>query len=112
MQLPHSPNFNALDLGFFQAIQSLQYKSAPRDMEELFNYTVASFDAYDLIKLENTFVTQQKCLELSMFNSGGNRYKLTRLGKDKSRNRSKPITTVVCDRAAYNPAHNLVSESQ
>lgn len=41
-QPPSSPDFNTLDLGFFNAIQSLQFKSFSKDLKELIS--AASFE--------------------------------------------------------------------
>ena len=34
-QPPNSPDFNILDLGFFRAIQSIQYKTAAKTVQDL-----------------------------------------------------------------------------
>jgi hypothetical protein len=34
-QPPNNPNFNVLDLGFFNAIQSLQHQHAPKRIDDL-----------------------------------------------------------------------------
>ena len=44
-QPANSPDFNALDLGFFRNVQSLQYEHAPRTVQELINACDAACDA-------------------------------------------------------------------
>ncbi|GAA0140873.1 hypothetical protein LIER_02143 [Lithospermum erythrorhizon] len=42
-QPPNSPNLNVLDLGYFKAIQSLQYREAPKTIDELVAAVKKSF---------------------------------------------------------------------
>lgn len=42
-QLPNSPDFNVLDLGYFNAIQSLQHQQNPRNIDELIAAVEKSF---------------------------------------------------------------------
>lgn len=109
-QPPNSPDFNILDLGFFRAIQSIQYRSTPKDMKELIKVIEAAFDAYEPRKLDDTFLTLQKCLELSLRDHGGSRYKLPHMHKQSRRTQGDPLTVVHCDRAIYNLANNIMRE--
>ncbi|KAF7123388.1 hypothetical protein RHSIM_Rhsim12G0027300 [Rhododendron simsii] len=54
-QPPNSPDLNVLDLGFFTAIQSLQYREAPRTIDELVNAVEKSFDKLPLHDLDSVF---------------------------------------------------------
>ena len=45
-QLANSPDFNVLDLEFFNTIQSLQYKESPTTVDELVNVVVKSFETF------------------------------------------------------------------
>ncbi|KAF7833179.1 mariner transposase [Senna tora] len=49
-QPPNSPDMNVLDLGFFSAIQSLQYKESPKTIDELIGVVVKAFEDYPTIK--------------------------------------------------------------
>ena len=44
-QPPNSPDLNALDLGYFNSIQSTQYKEAPNNIDELIDAVVKSFNS-------------------------------------------------------------------
>ncbi|GAA0139338.1 hypothetical protein LIER_00903 [Lithospermum erythrorhizon] len=52
-QPPNSLELNILDLGFFSAIQSLQYKESPRTVEELVHAVVKSFNEYPSQKVNH-----------------------------------------------------------
>ena len=43
-QPPNSPDLNVLDLGYFTAIQGLQYKEAPSNIDELIDVVQSSFN--------------------------------------------------------------------
>ena len=61
-QPPNSPNMNVLDLGFFNAIQSLQHKAAPRNIDELIWAVYESFEALHWSNLNDIFLTLQKVM--------------------------------------------------
>ncbi|KAH9134654.1 hypothetical protein AeRB84_019622 [Aphanomyces euteiches] len=81
-QPPNSPDFNVLDLGFFNAIQSLQYQSTPSNIDELIDAVVYSFGALPSDTLGKTFVTLQKVLQISIDIEGSNAYKLPHMNKN------------------------------
>ncbi|KAF0735363.1 hypothetical protein Ae201684P_022447 [Aphanomyces euteiches] len=81
-QPPNSPDFNVLDLGFFNAIQSLQHQSTPSNIDELIGAVLHAFDELPHETLGRTFVTLQKVLEISIRMECSNGYKLPHLKKD------------------------------
>ncbi|KAF0737692.1 hypothetical protein Ae201684_006357 [Aphanomyces euteiches] len=81
-QPPNSPDFNVLDLGFFNAIQSLQHQPTPSNIDELIGAVLHAFDELPHETLGRTFVTLQKVLEISIRMEGSNGYKLPHLKKD------------------------------
>ena len=84
-QPPNSPDFNVLDLGFFNAIQSLQHKEAPKSIDDLLACVTNAFNALSKETLDNTFLTYQNAMESSMNIRGSNQYKLKHMGKEKLR---------------------------
>ncbi|KAJ0089003.1 hypothetical protein Patl1_32304 [Pistacia atlantica] len=54
-QPANSPDLNVLDLGFFSAIQSLQYKDSPKTVDEVVNAVVKSFEAFSTVKSNHIF---------------------------------------------------------
>jgi len=98
-QPPNSPDFNILDLGFFRAIQSIQYKEAPRTISELVNVVTCAYNSFCPRKLDDCFLSLQKCMERSIANNGGNQYKQPHQRKSFHRNSGKPVTDVACTSA-------------
>ncbi|XP_026458696.1 uncharacterized protein LOC113359240 [Papaver somniferum] len=56
-QPPNSPDFNVLDLGYFRAIQSLQYRYAPSTIDELVQVVQESFENLSSENLNYVFLT-------------------------------------------------------
>ena len=56
-QPPNSPDFNVLDLVFFNSIQSLQYQEAPASIDEFIKCFFKAFDAVQHDKLNKTFLS-------------------------------------------------------
>ncbi|KAF0714759.1 Aste57867_3712 [Aphanomyces stellatus] len=81
-QPANSPDFNVLDLGFFNAIQSLQHQKRTRTIEQLVGAVESAFNELPVETLAKTFVTLQKMMELSLINIGGNNFKLPHMKKD------------------------------
>lgn len=81
-QPSNSPDLNVLDLGFFRAIQSLQYQKAPKNVDELVEAVERSFDEMKAKQLNHVFLTLQSCMIEVMKDSGGNNYKVPHLNKN------------------------------
>jgi hypothetical protein len=72
-----------LDLGYFNAIQSLQHKAAPKNIDELITAVKDSFENLYHSKLNDNSLTLQKVMELCLLHEGNNDYKLPHIGKRK-----------------------------
>ncbi|XP_048502969.1 uncharacterized protein LOC125498744 [Beta vulgaris subsp. vulgaris] len=82
-QPAQSPDLNVLDLGFFAAIQSLQYKAFPSNVDELVKAVEDAFDAFEPKSLSYTWL-HYKYIMLEVLNcDGGNKYKNPHKGKKK-----------------------------
>lgn len=99
-----------LDLGFFRVIQSLQCKSAPKNVQELFNAALTAYNAFIPRKLNDNFLTVMKFIECTMLKSGNNNYKQPHMKKIHFRNIGLPIIEVICDTFGYNLSTNIVNE--
>ncbi|GAA0173573.1 hypothetical protein LIER_27161 [Lithospermum erythrorhizon] len=75
-QPPNNPNLNVLDLENFRAIQSLQYRQAPRTIDELVEAINKSFEELSPSSLNRVFLTFQECMIEIMKCKGGNNYKI------------------------------------
>jgi hypothetical protein len=74
-QPANSPDMNILDLGFFNAIQSLQHQSLPKNIDKLIHAMDKAFEALEPEKL-NVFLILQQCMIATMKANGGNEYKI------------------------------------
>ncbi|KAF0685579.1 Aste57867_22566 [Aphanomyces stellatus] len=81
-QPPNSPDYNVLDLGFFNSIQSLQHQKSTKTIEELIDAVERAFVELPNANLSKTFITLQKVLEKSLDIHGGNTYKFPHMSKD------------------------------
>jgi hypothetical protein len=81
-QPPRSPDFNVLDLGWFDLLQSLQYKKQTRDVDGLIEAVYAAFEVMDSGTTNKCFLTLQSVMEASMLVAGGNSYDLPHLKND------------------------------
>ncbi|XP_059315803.1 uncharacterized protein LOC132066517 [Lycium ferocissimum] len=107
-QPPNSPNMNVLDLGFFRAIQSLQYQRAPLTIDELIEAVEKSFDEMEVHRLNHVFLTLQSCMVEVMKDKGGNNYKIPHMNKERlERGGNLPIQ-VCCDVGVVNEAVALL----
>ena len=108
-QPPNSPDFNVLDLGFFNAIQSLQHKEAPKTVDDLIKVVEDSFNAITRETLDNTFLTYQSAMESAMKAGGSNQYKLVHMGKEKLRREGKLPVSIICDPNSISAAHEALN---
>lgn len=110
-QPPNTPDYNILDFGFFHGIQALRYKMPVKTTEELVHVVCAAFDAYMPRKLDDTFISLEKCMECSMLASSGKNYKQPHLHKQRRRNEGNPIEKVQCA-VAEHPKRAAVGRCQ
>jgi hypothetical protein len=97
-QPPNSPDTNVLDLGYFNAIQSLQQKKHTNTIPELVKAVEDSFVELDRHTLNKVFLTHQQVLEQIILCGGGNNYKLPHMGKERLlRQGQLPVSIGVSD---------------
>lgn len=75
------PNLNVLDLGFFNAIQSLQHQEAPKTMDELVNVVIKAYELFSTEKTNQIFLTLQSCILEIMQAKGSNKYNIPHIKK-------------------------------
>ncbi|ETV71908.1 hypothetical protein H257_13038 [Aphanomyces astaci] len=95
-QPPNSPDLNVLDLGFFASIQTLQYKTVSRTVDEVIASTMITFETLESEKLANVFLTLQGVMRLVLEHRGGNHFKLPHLKKDALRRTGNLPTNLSC----------------
>ncbi|KAI9071639.1 hypothetical protein K1719_046393 [Acacia pycnantha] len=75
-QPPNSPDLNVLDLGYFNAIQALQHKEAPKTIDDLISAVKKSYDNLSSFETNKIFLTIQATMVEVMKVGGSNKYKL------------------------------------
>ena len=106
-QPPNSPDMNVLDLGYFNAIQSLQHKTAPRDIDKLITAVYESFQSLHWSKLNDIFLTLQKVMEACILHDGKNDYKLPHMSKRKLENLQQLPTSIKVSETLENKINTL-----
>ena len=77
------PDFNVLDLGFFNAIQSLQHQKCPKTIDELVSDVHEAYLLLNVSTLKRTFQALQRVMNESLKMKGDDSYKVPHAGKDK-----------------------------
>ncbi|KAL7093621.1 hypothetical protein ACP275_11G050500 [Erythranthe tilingii] len=96
-QPPNSPDLNVLDLGFFRAIQSIQYKESPKTVDQLVNAVVHAFETFPAIKSNRIFLTLQLCMIEIMRVRGSQKYKTPHIKKATLEREGRLPTRMKCD---------------
>lgn len=109
-QPPNSPDTNVLDLGYFNAIQSLQHEASPTTVDELITAVNESFAKLSKETLDSVFLTLQACMESIMLTGGGNEYKIPHMKKSILRRQGGLQQSILCSPAAINAARSLLND--
>ncbi|XP_021716886.1 uncharacterized protein LOC110684758 [Chenopodium quinoa] len=94
-QLTLSLDLNVLDLGLFTSIQSIQYKSFPKNLDELNEKVNEAYALFDPKMNRNTWITLQKCMTEIMCKNGGNNYPLPHMDKNRPVNQPEDQDTQI-----------------
>lgn len=97
-QPPNSPDLNILDLGFFNAIQSLKHKEAPKTVDDLVRAVENAFENFSPIKSNMIFLTLQQCMVEIMKVGGSNRYKIPHMSKAALERQGQLPRQIKCDK--------------
>ena len=71
-QPPNNYDFNVLDLGFFNTIQSLRQKDAPKNVDELISAVIGAYNQISRETLNNNILSYRYAMESSLQVGGGN----------------------------------------
>jgi hypothetical protein len=80
-QTPNSPDFNVLDLGFFNSIQSMQQQNPASNIDELIESVIKAYNEIKPETLNNVWLTMMKCMEACLENEGNNKYRIPHVNK-------------------------------
>ena len=111
-QPPNSPDTNVLDLGFFNAIQSLQYQESPKTIDELIVAVNNAFENQTRLNLSKIFLTHQQCMIDIMKTKGGNGYKIPHMGKDRLERAGKLPTCLSVDQDLIKSVKDILNNQQ
>ena len=78
-----SSNMDILDLGLFSALQSIQFKSFPKDLKDLIKAVNDAYDTFEPKLLNYTWIQYQLCMIEVLKARGGNNYKNPHIGKQR-----------------------------
>ncbi|KAL4171035.1 hypothetical protein KRP22_009136 [Phytophthora ramorum] len=110
-QPPNSPDLNVLDLGLFNAIQSIQNRVPIHGIDNLITAVQNAYTNMDTDALDNIFLTLQGCMLCILQESGGNRYALPHIGKEALRRKSILPRVLKCDHHLYDSAKACLVEA-
>jgi hypothetical protein len=100
-QPANSPDMNCLDLGFFASLQSLTFNTISRNIDELIDNVCNEFNAYDPKLLTRVYLTLQSCMIEVMKASGGNKYNIPHMNKQRLETLGALPTRLNCDQQLY-----------
>ena len=100
-QPANSPDMNLLDLGLFNAIQTIQQRKHASTIKQLINNVEVAFHELPITTVTNVIYSLQLAMESTMANNGGNKYKLRHIGKDEMRRNGSLPETLECDSGIY-----------
>lgn len=96
-QPPSSPDLNVLDLGFFSAIQTLQHKVCPRNVEDLIIAVKKAFEEYPTKRINHIFLSLQLFMQETMRVGGSNDYKIPHMKKEALERAGLLPDQIMCD---------------
>jgi hypothetical protein len=96
-QPANSLDLNILDLGFFNSIQSKQYKSASMTTEELVATVDRDFKDYSVHQANQIFLTLHGCMQEVMKIGGGNGYDIPHIRKGVLERQGRLPLQLKCD---------------
>ncbi|XP_048496551.2 uncharacterized protein LOC125495774 [Beta vulgaris subsp. vulgaris] len=105
-----SPDLNVLDLGFFRAIQALQYQSFPKNLDELILRVQDCYDFFDPEVLKYTWLQLQYVMVEILKCKGGNNFKNPHHAKRKLERLGLLPENVEVDQAVIDEAVTYLNE--
>lgn len=103
-QPPNSPDFNVLDLGFFNSIQSLQHQKSPKTIDELIDCVTESFNELMPNTLNSVYLTLQSVLRESLKADGGNHFKIPHMKMEKLSETGDLPLSINCNASVFERA--------
>ena len=94
-QPPNSPDLNILDLAFFRALQSHQWRMGfENTIDGLIQQVKKAYWSYDPEKLDHSFVTLQTVLQMTLETKGDNVFEIPHMNKEQLRREDNLPTNI------------------
>ena len=110
-QPANSPDLNVLDLGFFNAIQALQYDACATSISELVDVVIEAFDTLNSQALSDSFITLQAVMREILDSNGNNEYKIPHLKKQTHRRKGQEIVWIQCEQSIIDKAKKFLENN-
>jgi hypothetical protein len=111
LQPANSPDLNICDLGFFNSIQSIQYKTSSKSTEELVSAVLEAFADYPPSKLNRIFLSFHACMNEVIKIGGGNEYKVPHIRKGVLERQDCLPVQLGCDAEVVAAAMSQISDA-
>ena len=109
-QPPNSPDMNVLDLGLFNALQSVQLRTPSNNIKHLVDSVTNAYAAYPSSKISDIFITLQSVLESTITSNGSNNFKIKHGLKKGLSHEEKLHYNLSCDSAIYTNATKYLQD--
>jgi hypothetical protein len=103
------PDMNCLDIGFFASLQSITDRTTTRNMDDLIANVINEYENYNPVLLNRVFLTLQGCMIEVMKDSGGNRYKIPHMNKERLEALGMLPEALSCDSRLVQRAFELLN---
>ncbi len=90
-QPANSPDFNICNLGLFHALDSMQFKIAKTTMDGLIAAVITSYQEMEMTKINNCFITLQRCISEIIMVDGNNNYKIPHMNRARRLRANEPL---------------------
>ena len=110
-QPANSPDLNILDLGFFNAIQSLHYKESPKTIDELISAVERSFESFLPRQSNRIFCTLQQCMVEILKAHGSSKYRIPHIRKTILEREGNLPRQLLCDAKLVEDAYTWLNSN-
>jgi hypothetical protein len=107
-QPAQSPDLNVNDLGFFASLQSVYYRTSPKDAIELIEMVESCFNNYDVNKVNRIWLSLQSCMNKIIEEKGDNKYKIPHMKKERLERLNQLPISIAVTQEAHNYDLNLL----
>jgi hypothetical protein len=107
-QPAQSPDLNVNDLGFFASLQSMYYRTSPKNAIELIEMVESCFNNYHVYKLNRIWLSLHCCMNKIIEEKGDNKYKLPHMNKERLERLNQLPISIAVTQEAHNYDLNLL----